>query len=72
MAKAPRQVTVLAAAAPRLIGVHEREPRALLFSALPGSIASEGGLPAAAEYQVHVRAARLLRQLHAIPVGDAE
>jgi len=61
---------VLGDSAPRLMGVHDGDAPALLFSALPGSIVAEVNWPAF-EYELHVRAARLLRRLHTIPVQEA-
>jgi aminoglycoside phosphotransferase len=65
-------VPVLGESAPRLIGVHEREAAALLLSALPGNVVAEVKWPPDVERALHVRAARLLRQLHGVPVEQAE
>jgi aminoglycoside phosphotransferase len=65
-------VPALGAAAPLLLAVHEHEPRALLFSALDGVLADEVTWPAEVEYRLHVRAGRLLKQFHGIPVAVAE
>jgi aminoglycoside phosphotransferase len=64
-------VPMLGEFAPRLIGVHEGDAPALLLSALPGTIVADADWAADLEYKLHVRAARILRRLHDVPVESS-
>jgi len=61
---------VFGAAAPRLLGVHEVEPLALLFSELPGKNMMGVDLPMAQERAVWRQAGRALVVQHELQPGD--
>ncbi len=65
-----RWAPVFGAHAPRLLGVREQEPPALLVGELPGALLDEVTLPADRERQVWRAAGRALVDLHTFAVGD--
>ena len=61
--------TAFGSFAPRLVGVREEAPRALLISALPGRVIENAALSPAEALAAWRSAGRVLAGLHALPAG---
>jgi len=65
-----RWAPVFGAKAPRLLGVHDSEPLALIVTALPGTVLERVTLRPEVEKAVWFDAGRALADLHALPPGS--